>query len=324
MIQHPGTVSARVMARVLGISEERMKRAARLKWVPCKWTKGRRPKFDPNDVVDHLEECPWLIDRIRPRIRGADILDAALWALDAITLGLQSASPLPSSIALALYFWARRAKANRDMLSRFLLSFGFTRYQCFGPPDAKAGAGESIPDDFRAMMEQLEREGLAFRRRAARRARRSIRRATAEFERDRALDHFTLVHADAMSHILGAPIDQLEEMAAGGKPLSLTVGSSRRYCVEEVIAYVLEHDLPFPPKAAYGTPDEAWQWAAEAQFRIQGQPTAPSRLAWEIWLWARISKRGSSRLMAYFLRLTSAGAAGRRPLLPSLRSLRAV
>ena len=324
VIQHPGTVSACVMARVLGISEERMKQAARLGWVPCKWTRGRRAKFDPKDVVDHLEECPRLIDRIRPRIRGADILDAALWALDAITLGLQSASPLPSSIALALYFWARRAKANQDMLSRFLLSFGFTRYQCFGPPDAKAGAGESIPDDFRAMMEQLEREGLAFRRRVARRARRSIRRATAEFERDRALGHFTLVSADAMSHILGAPIDQLEEMAAGGKPLYLTVGSSRRYCVEEVIAYVLEHELPFPPKAGYGTPDEAWQWAAEAHFRIQGQPTAPSRLAWEIWLWARCSRVGERQLLWYDLRRASGGASSRHRQPPALRSLRAV
>ena len=139
-----------------------------------------------------------------------------------------------------------------------------------------------------------------------------------------AIDHFTLVHADAMSHILGAPIDQLEEMAAGGKPLYLTVGSSRRYCVEEVIAYVLEHELPFPPKAGYGTPDEAWQWAAKAQFRIQGQPTAPSRLAWEIWLWARCSRVGERQLLWYDLRRASGGASSRYRQPPALRSLRAV
>ena len=58
--QHPGTVSARAMGRILGVSEQRIKFAARMEWVPCKWTKGRRAKFDPDEVVEHLGACPRL------------------------------------------------------------------------------------------------------------------------------------------------------------------------------------------------------------------------------------------------------------------------
>ena len=47
-----------------------------------------------------------------------------------------------------------------------------------------------------------------------------------------------------MSHILGAPMEQLDEMACGGSTLSVYMGRSNRYCVEEVIQFVLERDLP--------------------------------------------------------------------------------
>ena len=157
-----------------------------------------------------------------------------------------------------------------------------------------------------------------------RRARESVRRAPAEYEHNRALDYFTLVSAEQMSYILGAPIEQLEELASNGQQLSLTLEWSRRYCVEEVLAYVLEHDLPFPPDSGQSTPDAAWQWAAEAHFRIQGQPTAPSRLAWEIWLWARCSRVGERKLLWYDLRRVCGGASSRHRQPPALRSLRAV
>jgi len=322
--QHPGTVSARRMAGILGVAESRIKAAARRGWVPCKWTRGGRAKFDPDGVLDRLEACPELITRVRPRLAGADVLDAAVWAMDALTRGLRWAPALPSSVGLALYFWARRSEANQDMLTQFLLSFGFRRYLLFNGPGPTPEGGESIPDDFRAMMDRLEREGLMFRRRAARRARRSIRRATAEFERTRAVDHFTLVSGDEMSHILGAPIEQLEEMAAGETPASLDAGGSRRYCVEDVLSFVLEHDLPFPPNAGPDDPQAAWDWAADATEGIQRQPTAPNRLAWQIWLRARCTRAGDRKLSSYWLRRLTiqVGASRPRRRLPSLRSLR--
>ncbi len=304
------------MARILGVSEQRIKFAARVKWVPCKWTKGRRAKFDPDEVVEHLGACPHLVTRLRPSIGCADIPEAAIWAVDAMTMGLRVAAALPSSIALALYVWGRRSKEHQDILVRFLLSRGFNRYLRFQAAEPTDGDGESARDDFGAMLVQLEREGLSYRRRAARRARAAIRRETAECKENRAFDNSTLVRADEMSHILGAPIEQLEEIACDGSTLSVPVGRSRRYCVEEVIQFILERDLPFPPEIGNGSPEEAWQWAAEASYGIQDQPAAPSRLAWRIWLWARWSSEGQTRLRRYYWRRAMrevAGALRRRP-----------
>jgi hypothetical protein len=146
------------------------------------------------------------------------------------------------------------------------------------------------------MLDQLEREGLSYRRRAARRARAVSRRKTAEFKRNR-FDECTLVSADEMSHILGAPIERLTETACGESTLSVYVGRPHRYCVEEVIQFVLDRGLPFPPETGNGSPKEAWQWAGEAFYRIQDQPAAPSRLAWRIWLWAQWSSEGEAQLM---------------------------
>ncbi len=182
--QHPGSVSARAMARILGVSEQRIKFAARVQWLPCKWTKGRRAKFDPDEVVEHLGACPHLVTRLRPSLGCADIPEAAIWAMDAITMGLRSAAGSPSSIALALYVWGRRSKERQDILIRFLVSRGFNRYLRFQAAEPMDGDGESVRDDFGAMLDQLEREGLSYRRRAARRAREAIRRATAEFNEE--------------------------------------------------------------------------------------------------------------------------------------------
>ncbi len=224
--------------------------------------------------------------------------------MDAITVGLRGAAALPSSIALALYFWGRQSKEHQDILIRFLLSRGFNRYLRFPlPAEPTDGDGESVRDDFGAMLDQLEREGLSYRRRAACRAREAIRRETAEFKRNRDFDECTLVSADEMAHILGAPIEHFEEMACCGSALSVAVGRSARYCVEEVIQFVLERDLPFPPATGNGSPEEAWQWVAEARCGIQNQPAAPSRLAWRIWLWARWSSEGETRLRRYYSRL---------------------
>lgn len=313
--QHPGTVSARIMARVLGVSEQRIKFAARVKWVPCKWTKAHRAKFDPDEVIEHLTTCPQLIRRLRPSLGSADIPEAVLWAMDAITMGLRGVPALPSAIALALYVWGRRSKEHQDILIRFLLSRGFKRYLRVQAAESKDGDGESARDDFGAMLDQLEREGLSYRRRAARRARVTIRRDTAE-SRNNGGGNSTLVSADEISHILGAPIELLEEMAYNGSTASVAVGRSRCYCVEEVIQFVLECDLPFPPETGDGSREEAWQWAAEAYFGIQDQPTAPSRLAWHVWLWARWSSEGESRLMRYYCRRTvreASRALHRRP-----------
>ena len=300
--QHPGTVSARAMARILGVPEHRMRFGARMEWVPCKWTKGHRAKFDPHEVVEHLGACPQLFKQLRPSLDCADIPVAANWAIDAMTMGLRGVPALPSSIALALYFWGRRSEENKDILIRFLLSRGFTRYLRFQAAEPTDGDGESVRDDFVAMLDQLEREGLSYRRRAARQAHAAIRRETAEPKRDRHFDECTLVSADEMSHILGAPMGHFEEMACGKSTLSVYAGRPNRYCVEEVIQFILEHDLPFPPETGNGSPKEAWQWAGEARYRIQDQPAAPSRLAWRIWLWARWSPEGEARLRRDYCR----------------------
>ena len=55
------------MARILGVSQQRINFAAHMEWVPCKWTKGRRAKFDPDEVVEHLGACPRLVTLLRPR-----------------------------------------------------------------------------------------------------------------------------------------------------------------------------------------------------------------------------------------------------------------
>ncbi len=141
--------------------------------------------------------------------------------------------------------------------------------------------------------------------------------------KSRAFDNSALVRADEMSHILGAPIERLEEMACGGSTLSVAVGWSHRYCVEEVIQFVLESDLPFPPETGNGSPEEAWEWAADAYYGIEDQPTAPSCLAWRIWLWARWSSEGETRLTRYYYRCAMREVVGALRRRPSLRSGRA-
>ncbi len=152
LAQHPGTVSARVMARILGASAERLGFAARMGWLPCKWTKGRRPKFDPDEVLEHLPTCPAVLRRIQPPSDFADMAEAALWADDALMVGLCSVREPPSSIALAIYIWARRDKEHQNILTRFLFSCAFRR------PKRSARPGETsryrLPtiDDFTRML----------------------------------------------------------------------------------------------------------------------------------------------------------------------------
>ncbi len=160
MIQHAGTVSARTMARVLGISEERMKQAARLGWVPCKWTKGRRAKFVPEEVIENLCRCPWLVKHLRPSVGFADMADAATWALDALVVGLRGISGPPSSVALALYAWARQSDENRKSLIPFLIRCGRERLTRISTPTGDRLFRAPIRNSFAFAMTTLERDGL--------------------------------------------------------------------------------------------------------------------------------------------------------------------
>lgn len=54
----------------------------------------------------------------------ADMADAATWALDALVVGLRGIAGPPSSVALALYAWARRSDENREALIPFLIQCG--------------------------------------------------------------------------------------------------------------------------------------------------------------------------------------------------------
>ena len=161
VIQHPGTVSACVMARVLGISEERMKRAARLGWLPCKWTKGRRAKFVPEEVIDDLSRCPWLVKHLRPSVGFADMADAATWALDALVVGLRGIAGPPSSVALALYVWVRQSDENRKALIPFLIRCGCGQLTRISTPSGDRLFWEPIRNNFSYALETLERDGLA-------------------------------------------------------------------------------------------------------------------------------------------------------------------
>ena len=160
LAQHPGTVSARVMARILGTTERRIGFAARMGWLPCKWTNGRRPKFDPDEVLDSLPSCPSVLKRVRPASDFADFAEAALWANDALMTGLCSVREPPSSIALALYIWAKESKEHQLILTRFLLSCAFRR------PLRSARPGETsmyrLPtlDDFARVLALLKQYGL--------------------------------------------------------------------------------------------------------------------------------------------------------------------
>ncbi len=161
VIQHAGTVSVRVMGRVLGISEERMKQAARLGWLPCKWTKGRRAKFVPEEVVDDLCRCPWLVKHLRPAVGFADMADAAIWALDALTFGLRGVAGPPSSVALALYAWARQSDENRKALIPFLIRCGREQLTRISTPSGDRLCWAPVRDSFAYVLTTLERDGLA-------------------------------------------------------------------------------------------------------------------------------------------------------------------
>ena len=161
MIQHAGTVSARTMARVLGISEERMKQAARLGWLPCKWTKGRRAKFVPEQVIEDLCRCPWLVKHLRPSVGFADMADAAIWALDALTFGLRGVAAPPSSVAFALYDWARQSDENRKALIPFLIRCGCGQLTRISTPSGDRLYWAPIRNSFAYVLTTLERDGLA-------------------------------------------------------------------------------------------------------------------------------------------------------------------
>ncbi len=160
LIQHPGTVSARVMARVLGISEERMKQAARLEWVPCKWTKGRRAKFVPEEVIEDLCRCPWLVKHLRPSVGFTDMADAATWALDALVVGLRGIAGPPSSVALALYVWVRQSDENRKALIPFLIRCGCGQLTRISTPSGDRLCWAPVRDSFAYVLTTLERDGL--------------------------------------------------------------------------------------------------------------------------------------------------------------------
>lgn len=300
--QHPGTVSTRVMARVLGVTEERMKFAARMKWVPCKWTHGHRAKFDPDEVLKHLGDNPNFIKYLRPKIGYADIPDAALWAMDAITMGIRGVYSLPSSIALALYIWGKQSKEHQDILVRFLLTRGFDRYMWFPLTKQLPRDGDSIHDDFGEMMGLLECEGLAFRRKASRRAGALLKAAKNVPWKYAEYPNPTWVSEKEMSHILGVPIQRLEQIACLEDFSSNNRRPSRKYCVEEVIHFILENDLPIPAMMnGSGTRDEAMQWAADAYYGIRKKPLTPSRLAWHYWLKARCSPTGLDWVMNFYI-----------------------
>ncbi len=161
MIQHAGTVSARTMARVLGISEERMKQAARLGWVPCKWTKGRRAKFVPEEVIEHLSGCPWLVKHLRPAVGFTDMADAAIWALDALTFGLRGVAGPPSSVAFALYVWVRQSDENRKSLIPFLFRCGREQLTRISTPSGDRLYWAPMRNSVTNAMTALERDGLS-------------------------------------------------------------------------------------------------------------------------------------------------------------------
>ena len=79
--------------------------------------------------------------------------EAALWADDALMVGLCTVREPPSSIALAIYIWARRDKDHQNLLTRFLFSCAFRR------PVRSAWPGETsmcrLPpiDDFTRVLE---------------------------------------------------------------------------------------------------------------------------------------------------------------------------
>ncbi len=74
------------------------------------------------------------------------------WADDALMVGLCSVREPPSSIALAIYIWAKRDKEHQNILTRFLFSCAFRR------PKRSARPGETsryrLPaiDDFARML----------------------------------------------------------------------------------------------------------------------------------------------------------------------------
>ena len=163
LAQHPGTVSARVMARILGTTERRIGFAARRGWLPCKWTEGRRPKFDPDEVLEHLPTCPAVLKRIRPPPDFADMAEAALWADNALIVGLCSVPEPPSSIALAFYIWAKRDKEHQDLLTRFLFSCAFRRPMRSARPGDTSMYRLPAIDDFARVLALLKQYGLTGR-----------------------------------------------------------------------------------------------------------------------------------------------------------------
>ncbi len=91
----------------------------------------------------------------------ADMADAATWALDALTFGLRGVAGPPSSVAFALYAWARQSDENRRALIPFLIRCGCGQLTRISTPSGDRLFWEPIRNNFSFALEPLERDGLA-------------------------------------------------------------------------------------------------------------------------------------------------------------------
>ena len=91
----------------------------------------------------------------------ADMADAATWALDALTFGLRGVAGPPSSVAFALYAWARRSDENRETLIPFLARSGCEQLTRISTPSGDRLYWAPIRNSFAYALTALEQDGLA-------------------------------------------------------------------------------------------------------------------------------------------------------------------
>ncbi len=115
------------------------------------------------------------------------------------------------------------------------------------------------------------------------------------------------VGSGRMSRILGISRQHLSDLARVGRVPTTIVGGARRYDVDRILALASRCPLPFPPLrrgGSYGGYHEDALWACEALGRGPWNcPTAPTGVAWRLYLDAKDDGVLRRRLMFVALKL---------------------